>query len=65
MSKKTIGFDLINSDFKRMSTCVSLLHNNHLASFDLYVQSSLHHVSKHDLILTTNEFIDQFMNISV
>ena len=25
-------------------------------SFDLYVQSTLHHVSKHKLILKTNQF---------
>ena len=26
MSKKTTGFDLINSNFRLMSTCTSLLH---------------------------------------
>ena len=26
MSKKTAGFDLMNSNFRQMSTCTSLLH---------------------------------------
>ena len=30
----------------------------HLVRFDLYVQSTLHHVSKHNFILKTNQFID-------
>ena len=32
--------------------------NYHLVSFELYAQSTLHHVSKHNLILKTNQFID-------
>ena len=40
-----------------MSICASLLCKLS-SSFDLYVESTLNHVSKHDLILTTNGFID-------
>ena len=36
MSKKTAGFDLINSNFRYMSTCISLFINFHLLSFDLH-----------------------------
>ena len=33
--------------------------NYYLVSFDLFAQSTLHHVSKHNLILSTNQFIDE------
>ena len=56
MSKKTAGFDLINSNFK----CPFAHHFYiyYLISFDLYAQSTIHHVSKYNLILRTNQFID-------
>ena len=45
-----------------MSTRASLLHKlefykTHLVSFDLYVQNTLHRISKHNLILRTNQVI--------
>ena len=55
MTKKTTRFDLINNNFRQMSTCISLLHE---VTFDLYAQGTLHHVSKHDFILRTNQVID-------
>ena len=41
-----------------MSTCTSLLHKLSSSGLDLYAQSTLHNVSKLDLILRTNQFID-------
>ena len=58
MSNKTAGFNLINSKFRQMSSAHPFYINYHLMSFDLYAKSTLHHVSKHDFILKTNQFID-------
>ena len=58
MSKKTAGFDLINSNFGKYPLAHHSYIYYHLVSFDLYAQSNLHHVSKHDLILRTNQFLE-------
>ena len=50
MSKKTTGFDL-NSNFRYMSTCASLLHK--LSSRELYTEYSASHVK------TQSSFKDQ------
>ena len=45
MIKKTTGFDLINSDFKWMSTCTSLLHKQWSSEFwPLHTEYSTWHV---------------------
>ena len=57
MSKKTTGFDLSTVI---LGKCLLAHHiNYHVASFDFYVQRTLHHVSKHNLISRTNQFKDK------
>ena len=44
MSKKTTGFDLINSNFGKYPLAHHSYIYYHLVSFDLYAQSNLHRV---------------------
>ena len=58
MSKKTTRFDKSTVTLGKCLLACHVHMNYHLVSFELYVQSTLHHMSKHDLILKTNQFID-------